>query len=225
MNAVAISSHFSSASSTSSASEREKRRAQLERQLAEIARELADLDYQDEIEVKARKSADVAVLMALMAERGITSADLPSSTSVDEPYYKFYDAKEKNPKKRMKTWNGRGKMPEALKGQEEESLIPGKKHPKRIQDLLTERAAAQSATITLNDKVIDAERPSNMEEIQRPIEDTVKAEDVGQASTQAANTETIQITPASNSDQPHPANQIDETSASSAEASVVALPT
>lgn len=133
MNAAAILSPFAS---TFSASEREKLRAQLTSQIAELNR-------QDEVERAALRAPIIDQMKALIAEHKILSTELFPTPDKAEARYRYYDEEETAQEKRNKTWNGRGTMPKALKGREEECLIPGQEHTKAIKKVLEARASSQ----------------------------------------------------------------------------------
>jgi DNA-binding protein H-NS len=215
MNAAAILSPFAS---TSSASEREKLRAQLTSQIAELNR-------QDEVERAALRAPIIDQMKALIAEHKISSTELFPTPDKAEARYRYYDEEETTQEKRNKTWNGRGTMPKALKGREDECLIPGQEHTKSIKKILEERALSKASARMPNLETSEVQAASDAAAPQPVDQNMLAVKAANQTSTPPANTETIHVGPESNTTEIHPASQETARPVASVETSSVALPT
>jgi DNA-binding protein H-NS len=215
MNATAVSSSFAS---MSSASAREQLRAQLERQLAE-------LDQQDELERAARRAPVVDQVKALIAEYKLSSSELFPAKDKAEALYRYYDEKEKDTRKRNKTWNGRGTMPSALKGREEECLIPGQEHTKSIKKVLEARTASQPSTSTPNSESCKAQVARNAAEPQPNNRNVPLAHSADHALPPSTSIVAIDVEPDLNTTAIHPESQESGRPIAPVDVSSVALPT
>lgn len=213
MNAAAILSPFVS----TSASEREKLRAQLTNQIAE-------LDRQDEVERAALRAPIIDQMKMLIAEHNISSAELFPTTVKAEARYQYYDEEEQDVAKRNKTWNGRGTMPNALKGREDESLIPGKKHIKSIEKILADRALSRASTPLPNPGLSEVQAALNAAE---PQSDQIMpaANAAVHPSSPSTDTQAVDIKPFPPLTELHLAHQDGTRHVTSAEVSGAALPT
>lgn len=188
MNATAVSSSFAS---NLSESEREKLRAQLTSQISELNR-------QDELERAARRIPLIDQIKKLIAEHKILPTELFPTKDKAEARYRYYDEEEQNPEKRSKTWNGRGTMPKALKGREEECLMSGQEHTMAIKNALKERALNQLSTALPTSEIREVQAVSNVLE-SHPSDLIAPAVRVAShESTRSSNFQSIEVTPVAN---------------------------
>lgn len=199
MNVAAVSSSFTS---TLSESERDKLRAQLSSQIAE-------LDRQDELERVARRVPVVDQVKKLINDYKISPAELFPTKVKAEARYQYYDEEEQDAGMRNKTWNGRGTMPNALKGREDECLIPGKKHIKSIEKILADRALNRASNPLPNSGLSEVRAVSNAAEIQ-PTDQIVPAvQAITQPTAPTTDSQAVDIKPMQGLTELHPARQND----------------
>jgi hypothetical protein len=100
-------------------------------------------------------------------------------------------------------------MPNALKGREDESLIPGKKHIKSIEKILADRALNRASTPLPNSGLSEVRAVSNAAELQ-PTDQIVPAvQAITQPTAPTTDSQPVDIKPMPGLTELHPATQND----------------